>query len=169
MVTPPVAPTHYFVGHEKQSPTVIRHPRVAASGSGSVGGTVERRFGDFSGIGEIEAVTVDDELGFIYYADEAAGIHQWHADPDAPGAERELAPFATNGYKQDREGLAIYSTGAGTGFIVSVDQLPDDSIVHLYKREGEPGRLIMMNSRAKNFLIADWRGIESAGTASNTK
>jgi hypothetical protein len=35
-----------------------------------------RRFGDFSGIGEIEAVTVDDELGFVYYADEAAGIHK---------------------------------------------------------------------------------------------
>src|SRR5262249_27024249 len=27
-----------------------------------------------------------------------------------------------------------------TGYIVSVDQLPGESIFHIYKREGEPGR-----------------------------
>ena len=43
-----------------------------------------RRFGTFSGLGEIEAVAVDDALGYVYYADEGTGIHKWHADPDAP-------------------------------------------------------------------------------------
>ena len=28
----------------------------------------------------------------------------------------------------------------GKGYIVSVDQLPGESVFHVYKREGEPGR-----------------------------
>jgi myo-inositol-hexaphosphate 3-phosphohydrolase len=101
-----------------------------------VTGTFVRRFGNFSGGGEIEAVAVDDELGYVYYADEQAGIHKWHADPDAPGADRELALFGTTGYQQDREGIGIYALADRTGYIVSVDQLPRESIFHIYKREG---------------------------------
>jgi 3-phytase len=52
---------------------------------------------------------------------------------------RERALFATTGYKQDREGIGIYRTPAGEGYIVAVDQLPGESIFHVYKRQGEPG------------------------------
>ncbi len=114
--------------------------RLEDDGTGHVKVTFVRRFGDFSGVGEIEAIAVDDELGFVYYADETAGIHKWLADPDAPGAGRELAVFATTGYQQDREGLGIYAMANGTGYIVSVDQVAGESVFHLYKREGEPGR-----------------------------
>ena len=114
--------------------------RLEDDGTGRVKASLVRRFGDFSGIGEIEAIAVDDELGYVYYADEAAGIHKWKADPDASDASRELALFGTSGYEQDREGLGIYSFRDGTGYIVSVDQLPGESIFHVYRREGEPGR-----------------------------
>jgi 3-phytase len=114
--------------------------RLDDDGSGRVKATFVRRFGTFSGSGEIEAVAVDDELGYVYYADEVAGIHKWLADPDAPGADRELALFATAGYRQDREGIGIYALPDGKGYIVSVDQLPGESVFHVYKREGEPGR-----------------------------
>jgi len=114
--------------------------RLDDDGTGRVKATFVRRFGTFSGSGEIEAVAVDDELGYVYYADEAAGIHKWLADPDAPGADRELALFATTGYRQDREGIGIYALPDGKGYIVSVDQLPGESVFHVYKREGEPGR-----------------------------
>jgi 3-phytase len=113
--------------------------RLADDGTGRVKATLVRRFGSFSGIGEIEAIAVDDELGYVYYADEGLGIHKWHADPDAPDAHRELALFGTTGYTQDREGLGIYVLPDGKGYIVSVDQLPGDSIFHVYRREGEPG------------------------------
>ncbi len=114
--------------------------RLENDGTGRVKTTFIRRFGTFSGNGEIEAVAVDDELGYVYYADEKVGIHKWLADPEAPGADRELALFATTGYRREREGIGIYAGPRGTGFIVSVDQLPGDSIFHVYKREGEPGR-----------------------------
>ena len=54
--------------------------RLEDDGTGRVKATFVRRFGTFSGSGEIEAVAVDDELGYVYYADEAAGIHKWLAD-----------------------------------------------------------------------------------------
>jgi 3-phytase len=127
--------------------------RLHDDGSGRVTGTFVRRFGDFSGSREIEAVAVDDELGYVYYADESAGIHKWHADPDAPGADRELALFGTSGYRQDREGLGIYSLANGTGYIVSVDQLPRDSVFHVYKREGEPGRPHDHSATVATFTI----------------
>jgi 3-phytase len=114
--------------------------RLHDDGKGRVTGTFVRRFGNFSGSGEIEAVAVDDELGYVYYADEDFGIHKWYADPDAAGAGIELAVFGRTGYQRDREGLGIYALGNGTGYIVSVDQLPGESIFHVYKREGEPGR-----------------------------
>ncbi len=113
--------------------------RLDDDGSGRVKASFVRRFGAFSGNGEIEAVVVDDELGYVYYADEKVGIHKWHADPDAAGADQELALFGQKGYRREREGLAIYALSDGTGYIVSVDQVPGESIFHIYRREGEPG------------------------------
>ncbi len=114
---------------------------------GEVGGRLVRRFGNFSRrgpapgeIGEIEAVVVDDALGYVYYSDERFGIRKWHADPDHPDAARELAVFATAGYLGDREGLAVYVKPDGTGFLVSSDQVAGGSRLMIYKREGELGR-----------------------------
>ena len=44
------------------------------------------------------------------------------------------------GYRREREGLGIYALSDGTGYIVSVDQVPGESIFHIYRREGEPGQ-----------------------------
>lgn len=115
--------------------------RLHDDGSGRVAGTLVRRFGHFSGVkagaGEIEAITVDDVAGFVYYADERFGIRKWAADPDSPDAGRELAVFGTNGYRGDREGLAVYASPGDGGFIVSADQVPRGSRIHLYSRAGE--------------------------------
>jgi 3-phytase len=114
--------------------------RLEDDGTGHVKATFVRRFGNFSGDKEVEAVAVDDALGYVYYADETRGIHKYYADPDRPDAATELAFFATTEYKADREGIGIYARPDGTGYIVSVDQLPGESIFYVYKREGEPGR-----------------------------
>jgi 3-phytase len=127
--------------------------RLSDDERGGVKGTLVRRFGNFSRrgaapgeIGEIEAVTVDDELGYVYYSDERFGIRKWQADPDHADAGRELAVFGTDGYEGDREGLAIYvqRDGGGkptpTGYIVSSDQVEGRTRVRLYPREGAPGR-----------------------------
>lgn len=119
--------------------------RLHDDGHGRVAGSLVRRFGAFSRRGaapgepgEIEAVAVDDELGHVYYADERFGIRKWAADPDSPDAGRELAVFGTDGYLGDREGLAVYGLPGGAGYIVSADQVPGASRVHVYARSGEP-------------------------------
>jgi 3-phytase len=101
--------------------------------------TFVRKFGKFSGTGEIEAVLADDALGYVYYSDEQAGIRKYHADPDASDASSEIAFFAQSGYKGDREGLALYATDERSGYIVSTDQISGASRYLLYRREGSAG------------------------------
>jgi len=120
--------------------------RLEANARGGVQGTLVRRFGNFSGkgaepgeAGEIEAIVVDDALGYVYFADEAYGISKWQADPDHKDAARELAVFGLEGYQLDREGLAVWAGPDGTGYLVSTDQIPGGSVFKLYRREGEPG------------------------------
>jgi 3-phytase len=114
--------------------------RLEADGAGKVNASFVRSFGRFSGAGEIEAVAVDDALGYVYYADEGDGIHKYHADPDHADASKELAHFGQSGFKADREGIAIYARDDGTGYLLCTDQLKDNSEYHVYRREGEPGR-----------------------------
>lgn len=119
--------------------------RLVDAGNGRVGARFVRRFGNFSATSvrqenEIEAVAVDDPLGYVYYADEADGIHKWQADPDHADAGRELAHFARSGFRGDREGIAIYALTDGTGYIVATDQIDEDSEYHVYPREGQPGQ-----------------------------
>lgn len=120
--------------------------RIDGDGAGGVKGTFVRRFGNFSEkaaapgeFGEIEAMVVDDALGYVYYSDERYGIHKWHADPDHADAVRELAVFGLDGYQMDREGLGLYVKADGTGYLVSTDQIPSGSVYKLYRREGELG------------------------------
>ena len=117
--------------------------RLVAGAGGRLAATFVRRFGTFSATSvreenEIEAIAVDDALGYVYYADEADGIHKWHADPDHPEAGRELAHFARSGFRGDREGIGIYTMPDNTGYIIATDQLDDDSEYHVYAREGTP-------------------------------
>ena len=117
--------------------------QLSDGGNGRIEARFVRRFGTYSATtvreeNEIEAVAVDDDLGYVYYADEADGIHKWHADPDHADAARELAHFARTGFRGDHEGIAIYALPGGKGYIVSTDQLDGDSEYHIYSREGTP-------------------------------
>jgi 3-phytase len=111
--------------------------RLQDDGTGKVRATKVRAFGAFSGQGEIEAVAVDDALGYVYYSDEAVGIRKYHADPDVPGAGVELALFGTTGFQEDREGISIYTIDAGTGYILVSDQQANQ--FQVFPREGAGG------------------------------
>ena len=96
-----------------------------------------RAFGRYSGAKEIESIAVDQPLGYVYYSDETVGIRKYHADPDHPDAARELALFATTGFVQDHEGLAIYPTSDSTGYLLASDQ--QGQRLQLFPREGIAG------------------------------
>ena len=104
-------------------------------GAGNLELTKIREFGEIVGGKEIEAIAVDNELGFVYYSDETAGIHKYLADPDAPGASEELAFFGTEGFADDHEGISIYKINDGTGYILVSDQ--QANTFRVFRREGE--------------------------------
>lgn len=117
----------------------LRQYLMEDDGTGKVKATQVRRFGSFLGGKEIEAIAVDDELGFVYYSDEGSGIHKWHADPDHPAANVELAHFGRSGFAGDHEGIAIYEQPGGKGYVICTDQMAGSSHYYLYRREGGPG------------------------------
>lgn len=98
----------------------------------SVSAQKVRAFGNYSGKKEIEAIAVDNELGYIYYSDEIAGVRKYYADPDK--GNQELAFFAQSDAKRDHEGIAIYKTQEGKGYILVSDQQANNFLV--YPRQG---------------------------------
>lgn len=94
-----------------------------------------RSFGRFSGKKEIESIAVDDEMGFVYYSDEQAGIRKYYADPDK--GSQELAFWGQNDFKEDNEGISIFNSGEGKGFILVSDQQANRFSV--YPRDGFKG------------------------------
>jgi 3-phytase len=122
------------------SGTYLWQYELADDGTGKLVAHKRREFGQFSNSKEIEAVVVDDRLGYVYYSDEGAGIRKYHADPAHPDAATELALFATTGWSGDREGLALYEGKGRSGYIIATDQQHPNSVFHVFDREGSPGK-----------------------------
>lgn len=100
--------------------------------TGMITGRLVRKFGNYSGTKEIEAIAVDNELGYIYYSDERSGIRKYYADPEK--GNEELALFGTTGFKEDREGISIYKKDDHNGYILVSNQ--SNNSFKVFPREG---------------------------------
>ncbi len=125
----------YAIVGRKTGPsgTYLWQYKLESTPQGTVTATVVRKFGTYSGKKEIEAIAVDDQWGYVYYADETAGIRKYYADPEK--GNQELAFFAQKDAKRDHEGIAIYKKDAKNGYILVSNQQKNTFLV--YKREGE--------------------------------
>ncbi|UXP33823.1 phytase [Reichenbachiella agarivorans] len=166
----------------------------------TVVGRLVRKFGKFSGgAGEIEAIAVDHQLGYVYYSDELFGIRKYYVDP-AMGNE-ELAVFGTDGFTEDREGITIYQSSDTTGYIMISDQQADafrvfpregsngnphdhqfikslpvsthesdgSEVSHVAFNEDFPKGFFVAMSDNKTFQIYDWRDLEKVLVATDEK
>lgn len=106
-----------------------------------------RKFGKFSGKKEIEAIAIDNEMGFVYYSDEQVGIRKYYADP-AKNNNNELAFFGQNDFKSDNEGIAIYKKTDKTGYILVSNQQANTFVV--YPREGSK------NNKNAHYKISEF-------------
>ncbi|HBR11240.1 MAG TPA: 3-phytase [Chryseobacterium sp.] len=97
--------------------------------AGKIKAEVVRKFGQFSGLKEIESIAVDAELGLIYYSDEMYGVHVYHADPTK--GDQEILLFGKGDFKRDIEGISIYPTAPGKGYILISNQQADTFNVYL--------------------------------------
>lgn len=125
----------YAIVGRKQGPTDSTYlwQYLLYNDSLGVQARLVRKFGAFTGQQEIEAVAVDDELGFVYYAEEGVGIRKYYADP-AKGKE-EIALFATEGFAEDIEGIAVLRTGPESGYLIASDQ--QGGAVRIYERSDD--------------------------------
>jgi len=139
LYTEPGTGTIYAVVGRKTGPTdgtYLWQYRLEDNGHGVVKGKLVRKVGVYSGQKEIEAIAVDNELGYIYYSDEGVGVRKYHAHPDS--ATTELALFATKGFADQHEGISIYKQADGKGYILVSDQQANR--FHIYPREGADGK-----------------------------
>ena len=123
--------------------------------NGTVTGKLVRKFGDFSGQGEIEAIAVDNEHGFVYYSDELYGIRKYYADPEK--GNEELGVFGTSDFTDDREGIAIFKNDDGSGYITVSDQAADKFRVYTRKGRNSPHNHV-------ELAVLDLSTLESDGS-----
>jgi 3-phytase len=79
-----------------------------------------RKFGRYSGKKEIEAIAVDNEMGFIYYSDEGHCIRKYYAEPSK--GNEEISCFGGENFEKDIEGIAIAKMTDNSGYLIVSDQ-----------------------------------------------
>jgi 3-phytase len=130
----PTTGKHYVIAGRKNGPVDGSYlwQYELKDQNGTLGLELVRKFGNYSGTKEIEAIAVDAELGYIYYSDEQAGIRKYHSDPSMGNGE--LAFFGQSGFADDHEGISIYNTEDGKGYVLISDQ--GANIFQVFPREG---------------------------------
>jgi len=122
MYTDPTGKVYAIVGRKSgpKEGSYLWQYALTDDGKGNVKAELVRKFGTYSGKKEIEAIAVDNELGFVYYCDEQVGVRKYYADPTK--GNEELALFGKGDFAVDNEGIAIYKTPGNKGYIVVSDQ-----------------------------------------------
>lgn len=111
----------YAIVSRKTGPsgTYLYQYKIESDSTG-VSANLVRKFGSFTGGKEIEAIAVDDELGYVYYSDEGECVKKYYAEPIM--GNQELACFGGERFLEDIEGIAIAPYPNGEGYIIVSDQ-----------------------------------------------
>jgi 3-phytase len=103
---------------------------------------------------ETEGCVADDDLGFLYVADEANGIWKYGAEPGAGTSRVPVGTASASGpLVPDVEGLAIARHADGTGLLIASSQ--GSSTYAVYQREGA-------NAFVGSFQLTAGNGIDGA-------
>jgi 3-phytase len=87
---------------------------------------------EFRTAGQPEGCVADDELGWLYVGEEAAGLYRVGAVPEAPADLILVDRVGTGRLVADVEGLAIYRQAGGDGYLVVSSQ--GDDAYAVYRR-----------------------------------
>lgn len=101
--------------------------RIKSDSLENVSIELARKFGSFSGKKEIEAIAVDQELGFVYLSDEDYCIRKYHANPH--DGNEEIACFGKEYFDRDIEGIAIAKNDDGSGYLIISNQQDHSFVV----------------------------------------
>ncbi|MEX2124113.1 MAG: phytase [Woeseia sp.] len=111
----------------------VRQWRLFDNGRGKVAAEQVREFPVGS---QAEGCVADDELGFLYVAEEDRGLWKYSAEPDK-GANRVLIDSTDDDGRlnDDVEGLGLWLGSDGHGYLIASNQGADNYAV--YRREGD--------------------------------
>jgi 3-phytase len=86
---------------------------------------------------QTEGMVADDQYATVYIGKEIAGIHKFDAEPDG-SVQGKLIPLSSEenrNIKYDIEGLAIYDSGRGNGYLLASSQ--GNYSYAVFERQGE--------------------------------
>lgn len=112
--------TYAIVSRKEGSTTNYLYQYLIESDSTGVHSKLVRKFGAFSGMKEIEAIAVDQELGYVYYSDEDHCIRKYYANPDK--GNEEISCFGGEYFDRDIEGIAIAKYSNNSGYLIVSNQ-----------------------------------------------
>ena len=118
--SPKTKAVYAIVGRKTGPKDGYLYQYVLTSDSLGVHPNLVRKFGEFSGKKEIEAIAVDDESGIVYYSDEMHCIRKYYAEPSKGDAE--ISCFGGEYFQRDIEGIAIAKYNDKSFLIVSNQQ-----------------------------------------------
>jgi 3-phytase len=120
----------------------VEQYELKEAGGGRVNGTMVRtlKLGSLA-----EGCVADDELGFLYIAEEAKGIWKFGAEPDTGSVGKLVARVGENGLTADVEGLTIYYAAQGRGYLIASSQGNDTYKV--YERAGDNRYLLTIDPK----------------------
>lgn len=87
---------------------------------------------EFSLNGQIEGCVADDETGYLYIAEERFGIWKYYAEPVSP--DRRLVADTSKVISPQIEGLALYKSSAGKGYLIA--SLQQKNRFAVFERQG---------------------------------
>lgn len=120
---------HFFVTGEKGQ---VEQYELADAGGGKIAGKQVRAIKVGS---HAEGCVADDELGFLYVAEEEVGIWKFGAEPDAGEKGKLVARVGDGGLTAHVEGLTIYYAEQGRGYLIASSQ--GNNTFKVYERAGE--------------------------------
>ncbi len=90
---------------------------------------------EFNVGGPAEGCAADDELGYLYVAEEGGALWRYSAEPGGGATRTEIDRVGgANGLKADLEGVTIWYGPGGSGYVVLSNQ--GASNFAIYRREG---------------------------------
>jgi 3-phytase len=112
---------YIFVTFEVPGTGRLQQYELADNGAGQVKGTKVREW-TFPTKTFGEGCVVDDENATLYYSDEPNGIYAVGAEASDPTPGSLFTKTGENGLVADVEGLTIYFTAAGGGYLIASSQ-----------------------------------------------
>jgi 3-phytase len=144
------AVTEKFFAMANFASGIVEQYELSGEG-GSVTGAQVRRFD----VGKMtEGCAADDDLGHLYVSEEDEGVWRYGAEPSAGTTRTQVDATGSGGHLvADAEGIAIFHSGGGGGYLVVSSQ--GDSTLAVYNRDGA-------NTYLGSFKVREGNGIDAA-------